>query len=149
MHHPRQKGASLKLGDHGMLRDLLAVLIIAVACPLALAVGSTIGCVGQAFSSSCAISAVVISPVILFLAGVAAGLATRGWTGWMLVLVGLAIGMTAILVLTFGIGKPVPLDPVSGFIAWVWFVAPISAGYGLTRVARRAHGARRGSGTRR
>ncbi len=120
-----------------LLRDALALVVTAVACPLALFGGSMLGCVGQGFDPSCALNAIVISPVLLLAAGVIAGIASRGWTGLMITFVGALIGMSAILVLSFGIGDPVPVDPISGVIATVWFYAPIAIGYGAGRLVSR------------
>ena len=75
-----------------------------------------------------------ISPVLLMAAGVIAGISSRGWTGLLITFVGTVIGMSVILVLSFGIGEPVPVDPISGVIATVWFFAPIAIGYGAGRL---------------
>jgi hypothetical protein len=119
---------------HSLPRDLVATLIVAIACPVALFGGSMVGCVGQGFNATCALSAVFISPIVLFAAGLVAGLVTRGWVGLLLMWVGVAIGMTALLVLTYAVDRPVPLDPISGFIATVWFLTPVVIGYGLARL---------------
>lgn len=131
---------------YSRLRDLIAVVIAAVGCPVAVFGGTNLGCVGQTFGTECAMSAMVISPLVLLATGIATGVATRGWTGLFLVLVGCAIGMTAILVLSFGAGRPVPLDPISGIIATVWFLAPVSIGYGIGRVAMGLFATRDGGG---
>ena len=122
---------------NSQLRDLIAVVIAAVACPVAVFGGTNLGCVGQGFSSQCAMSAILISPLMLLAAGIATGIVTRGWTGLLLVFTGTVIGMTSILVLSFIAGRPVPVDPISGAIATVWFSAPISIGYGIGRVIER------------
>jgi hypothetical protein len=119
---------------YSMLRDLIATAIVALACPLAVFGGANLGCVGQGFNGECAMAAVVISPILLLFAGGLAGLVTRGWTGLMLVFIGVVIGMIAILVLSFGVGQPVPVDPISGVIATVWFTAPVMIGYGMGRL---------------
>jgi hypothetical protein len=124
---------------YGPLRDLLALLIVAVACPAALYGGSMLGCVGQGVSADCAMSASFISPPMLIAGGMLAGLVTRGWTGGLVVFIGTVIGMTVILVLSFGVGDPVPLDPIAGVIATVWFFAPIAIGYGIGRVVWRLY----------
>jgi hypothetical protein len=72
--------------------------------------------------------------VLLLAAGVIAGLASRGWTGLLITFIGTVIGMSTILVLSFGIGDPVPVDPISGVIATVWFFAPVAIGYGAGRL---------------
>jgi hypothetical protein len=111
------------------LRDLAAVAVVVVACPVALFGGSMVGCVGQGFSSACALNAILISPILLLLAGVVAGLLTRGLVGLLLVMGGVILGMTSIPVLTAFVGRPVPVDPISGFIATVWFMFPVLVGY--------------------
>lgn len=116
------------------LRDLAAVLVVAVACPVALFGGSMAGCVGQGFTSDCALRAIVIAPVLLLGAGVIAGVVTRGWTGMLLTYIGVVIGMTAILVLTYAVGRPVPMDLFAGAIATIWFLAPVWIGYGVARL---------------
>jgi hypothetical protein len=127
---------------YSLFRDALALVVIAVSCPLALFGGSLLGCVGQGFDPSCALNAIVISPVLLLVAGVIAGIASRGWTGLLITFVGTLIGMSAILVLSFGIGDPVPVDPISGVIATVWFYAPIAIGYAAGRLLSRLYATR-------
>jgi len=124
---------------YSLLRDALALVVVAVACPVALFGGSMLGCVGQGFDPSCALNAIFISPVLLLVAGVIAGLASRGWTGLLITFIGTAIGMAVILVLSFGIGDPVPVDPISGVIATVWFFAPVAIGYGAGRLVWRLY----------
>lgn len=122
---------------YSRLRDLIAVVIAAVACPVAVFGGTNLGCVGQGFTSACVMSAIIISPLILLAAGIATGIVTRGWTGLLLVFIGTVIGMTSILVLSNIAGRSVPVDPISGFIAAVWFLAPLTIGYGIGRVIER------------
>ena len=122
---------------YSRLRDLIALVIAALACPVAVFGGTNLGCVGQGFTSACVMSAIVISPLILLAAGIATGIITRGWTGLLLVFIGTVIGMTSILVLSMIAGRPVPVDPISGFIAAVWFLAPLTIGYGIGRVIER------------
>ncbi len=119
---------------YSLLRDLIALIVVAVACPAALFGGSMLGCVGQGFNASCALNAIVISPILLLAAGLVAGLVSRGWTGLLIVFMGTVIGMAAILILSFGVGDPVPVDPVSGALATVWFFAPVAIGYGIGRL---------------
>lgn len=127
---------------YSLLRDLIAFAIIVVACPVALFGGSMVGCVGQGFSSACALNAVFISPVVLMAAGVAAGIASRGWTGFVLVFIATVVGMAAVLGLSYAGGTPVPLDPISGVIATVWFFAPVALGYGIGRLVWRMFASR-------
>jgi hypothetical protein len=130
-------GLTVDAPRYSQLRDLAAVVIAAVACPVAVFGGTNLGCVGQGFSSDCAMAAVAISPIMLLAAGVVAGVVTRGWTGLLMVFVGAVIGMTAILVLSFGVGDPVPIDPIAGLIATIWFSGPLAIGYGIGRVITR------------
>lgn len=131
---------------YSVLRDLIAFLIVAVACPVALFGGSLLGCVGQGFTAACATSAIAISPVILLLAGMVAGSVTRGWTGLLVGFLGNIAGMSAILVMSFGVGEPVPLDPISGIIATAWFGFPSLTGYGIGRLIWRLVGLRGSAG---
>ena len=135
------------------LRDVVAYIIVAVACPLALFFGSMADCLVQGFEPKCAQAAIGIAPLLLFLSGVVAGLVTRGWTGLLFGFLGTITGMVVILGLSFGVRDPVPLDPFSGIIATIWFGLPTVTGYGVGRLvsrlierrraARVARGARR------
>jgi hypothetical protein len=127
---------------YSVLRDLIAFVVVAVACPAALFGGSLLGCVGQGFNASCALNAVFISPIILIGAGVVAGLVSRGWTGLFIAAVGTVVGMVTILVLSFGVGELVPVDPISGILATFWFGAPVAIGYGIGRLVWRIIAAR-------
>jgi hypothetical protein len=125
------------------LRDLIAFLVVASSYPIAVFGGRMLGCVAQGFNAQCATSAVAISPAILVAAGVVAGVATCGWTGLFVGFVGSLAGMSVILVLSFGIGQPVPVDPVSGLMAMIWFGLPSLVGYSVGRLILRIR-ARRG-----
>ena len=126
-----------------LLRDAVALVIVAIACPLAVYGGSAAGCIGQGgFVAECALNGVWIAPLMLLVAGFVAGLITRGWTGLLLVVVGTVLGMASILMLSFAVGRPVPVDPVSALIATVWFMAPIVIGYAGGRIAWRLVAAR-------
>ena len=96
----------------------------------------------KGMSATCALNGIFVSPFLLHGAGVVAALLVSGWAGLVLVWAGVAIGMTAILGLTYLVGNLVPIDPFAAFIAWVWFIAPTALGYGIGRgvsrlVARR------------
>lgn len=119
---------------YSLFRDAIALVVVALACPAALFGGSMLGCVGQGFDPSCALNAIYISPVLLLASGAVAGIVSRGWTGLLIVFVGTVIGMTAILFLSFDIEKPVPVDPISGALATIWFFAPVAIGYGIGRL---------------
>ena len=119
------------------LRDVVAYIIVAVACPLALFFGSMADCLVQGFEPKCAQAAIGIAPLLLFLSGVVAGLVTRGWTGLLFGFLGTITGMVVILGLSFGVSDPVPLDPFSGIIATIWFGLPTVTGYGVGRLVSR------------
>lgn len=118
-------------------RNVAAVAIIAAGCPAALFGGALIGCASQGFSTSCAMSGLVLAPLLLFAAGLVAALLARGLAGVVVILVGVALGMTSLLVLAAVLHDPLPLDPVQGVIAWVWFITPTAVGYGLGRIGVR------------
>jgi lysylphosphatidylglycerol synthetase-like protein (DUF2156 family) len=120
---------------YSLLRDILALVIVAAACPLAVYGGSAAACIGAGgLEFECAINGVWIAPLMLLVAGGIAGLVTRGWTGLLIVLVGTVIGMFSILVISFLVGRPVPVDGFSGVVATIWFLTPIVIGYGVGRV---------------
>jgi hypothetical protein len=89
-------------------------------------------------TAECAVRAITVTPFILFLAGLVAGVITRGWTGLFAIFIGTVLGMVAILFLSFADGRPVPVDVFSGAIATVWFFGPIVIGYAAGRVTVRA-----------
>lgn len=123
---------------HGLMRDLLALVIVIVACPVAVFGGANLGCVGSSgFSGSCAITVIFVSPLILLAGGTMAGIASRGWTGLMVTLIGMVFGMFAILGLSFLAGKPVLVDIFSGVVATFFFGIPIVIGYGIGRIITR------------
>jgi hypothetical protein len=127
-----------------LLRDVAALVLVAVACPVAVYGGSAAGCIGSGgFEAECALNGVWIAPLLLGVAGLVAGLITRGWTGLLLVVVGTVIGMTSILVLSVAVGRPVPVDLFSGLIATAWFLAPIVVGYAAGRLVVRLMNPRR------
>jgi hypothetical protein len=117
----------------GTKRDWLAMVIILFAVPLSVFGGTNIACVGQGLSQECSYLAVFISPMLLVVAGLVAGLITSGWTGLFVVGVGQIAGQVAIVVFSYLAGNPVPVDWFSAVVATVWFGAPIAIGYGLAR----------------
>jgi hypothetical protein len=119
------------------LRNLAVVLLLAAACPAALFAGSMLGCVGRGFTSECALSAIAIAPATLFVAGMLAAVIASGWMGMLLAFVGIILGMITILALSFSVGRPVPLDPISAVIATLWFTLPVMFGYGVARLGAR------------
>ncbi|MEO5963867.1 MAG: hypothetical protein ABIR11_00275 [Candidatus Limnocylindrales bacterium] len=120
---------------YSLLRDLIAFIVVAVACPVAVYGGSAAGCIGAGgLEASCAVNGVWIAPLMLIGAGALAGLVTRGWTGLLIVSVAVFVGMVSILLLSLAVGRPVPVDLFSGIVATVWFGAPIVIGYGIGRL---------------
>ena len=120
------------------VRDLIALLVAFVACPVSVFGGANVGCVGHAgFEGDCATTMVFVSPLILLAAGALAGFVTRGWTGLLVTLVGVVGGMFAILVISNLAGRPVPPDIFTGAIATVWFMVPMVIGYAIGRVLAR------------
>jgi hypothetical protein len=134
----------ITLGVGGLTRRLAALVIVAVACPVALFGGALLGCAAQGFSASCAINGVLVSPVLLILAGLGASLATRGWVGMGFVILGVLVGMAAIPVVASIAGNPVPIDPAQGVIATMWFMPPVLIGYGVGRGLARLRAGSRG-----
>jgi hypothetical protein len=133
----------ITLGTAGLTRRLAALMIVAVACPVALLGGALLGCATQGFSASCAIDGVLVSPVLLVFAGLGASLVTRGWVGMGFVILGVLVGMIAIPIVASIVGNPVPIDPVQGVIATIWFAPPVLIGYGVGRgLARLRAGSR-------
>lgn len=127
------------------VRDLIALLVALVACPVSVFGGANVGCVGRAgFEGDCAVTMVFMSPLILILGGTVAGLVTRGWTGLLVTLVGTVAGMFAILAISNFVGRPVPPDIFTGVIATVWFSAPMVIGYAIGRVIVRLLATRAG-----
>ncbi len=116
-----------------LARDIAALVLVAAACPVALFGGALLGCAAQGLSTSCALNGVLVSPVLLVAAGIAAALLTRGWAGLGIVAVGVLAGMIAIPLVATAAGNPVPIDPVQGVIATIWFLPPVALGYGIGR----------------
>jgi len=136
----------ITVGVGGLMRRLAALVIVAVACPVALFGGALLGCATQGFSASCAINGVLVSPVLLVIAGLGASLVTRGWVGMGFVILGVLVGMVAIPIVASIAGNPVPIDPVQGVIATIWFTPPVLIGYGVGRGLTRLRAGPRGTG---
>ena len=117
-----------------IIRDIVAIIASAVACPLAFFGGALLGCAARGFDVACAGSAALVAPPLLILAGLVAAALTRGVWGYVWVVIGVVIGMALIWVLAFiGGNDPLPVGPVEGSIATLWFLAPVTAGYLLGR----------------
>jgi hypothetical protein len=123
----------LDIRRHTVLRDWIALVLILVVVPLSVFGGTNIACVGQGLSSTCPPQAIFISPLLLLVAGLVAGLITSGWTGLLVVGFGQIAGQVVVLVMSYLAGRPVPIDPFSAIIATLWFGVPIAIGYGLAR----------------
>jgi hypothetical protein len=116
-----------------VLRDLGSIVVAAIACPLALFGGAMLGCATQGFNATCAMSAIFVAPPVLILAGLVTAGLTRGLWGYIWVALGVVIGMFLIFLATLIGGKLLPVDPVTGVIATLWFLAPVTVGYLLGR----------------
>lgn len=129
-----------------LVRRLAALALVAIACPVALFGGALLGCATQGFSAACAIDGVLVSPVLLVFAGLGASLPARGWAGLGFVILGVLVGMVAIPVVATVAGNPVPIDPVQGVIATIWFMPPVLIGYGVGRGLARLRAGSGGTG---
>ncbi|MFH0751276.1 MAG: hypothetical protein V2B17_05525 [Chloroflexota bacterium] len=129
-----------------LLRRLVALVIVAAACPLALFGGALLGCATQGLSATCAIDGILVSPVLLAGAGLGTSFLARGWSGLGFVVLGVLAGMVAIPIIASVAGNPVPIDPVQGVIATVWFMPPVLIGHGVGRGLARVRARSRGSG---
>lgn len=129
-----------------LLRRLAALLLVAVACPIALFGGALLGCATQGLSASCAIDGILVSPILLVGAGLVTSVLARGWTGLGFVILGVLVGMLSIPVVASVAGNPVPIDPVQGVIATIWFMPPVLIGHGVGRGIARLRGRPRRAG---
>ena len=124
-------------GTRTVLRDLAALVLVAVTCPIALFGGALVSCAAQGLTTECALNGILVSPILLLAAGALAGILTRGWPGLGFVVFGVVAGLVAIPLLTAADGNPVPVDPFSGLLALLFFMPPVVLGYGIARgVAR-------------
>ncbi len=129
--------------ERSLARDVAALLVIIIACPSALFGGALLGCVAEGFTAACALNGIMISPFMLGAAGIIAGLLSRGWSGLGIAALGVILGMIGVLVLSALLGTLVPIDPVQGTIAWIWFMTPVVVGYGVGRAIGRLVAGRR------
>ncbi len=129
-----------------LLRRLAALVIVAAACPMALFGGALLGCATHGLSASCAIDGILVSPVLLAAAGLGASLLAHGRAGLVFVMLGVLVGMVAIPIVASVAGNPVPIDPVQGVIAAVWFMPPVLIGHGVGRGLARLRARSRGTG---
>jgi hypothetical protein len=142
----RGGGVEITLQVGRLWRNLAALALAAVACIVALFGGALLGCAAQGMTPSCATDGILVSPVLLFGAGIGASLLARGWIGLSVVAIGVLVGMAAIPIVASIAGNPVPIDPVQGVIATIWFMPPVLVGYGtgrgVARLRARSRGAR-------
>ena len=136
----------MEIGLGTLVRRLAALLIVAIACPVALFGGALLGCATRGLSASCAIDGILVSPVLLVGAGLGTSLLASGRTGLGFVLLGVLVGMVAIPVVASVAGNPVPIDPVQGVIATIWFTPPVLIGHGVGRGLARLRARSRGTG---
>jgi hypothetical protein len=141
-----EAGVDVDVEVGSLLRHLAALLVVALACPTALFGGVFVGCASRGLSSSCAMDGILVSPVLLAGGGLAASFLARGRAGLGFVMLGVLVGMFSIPVLASVAGNPVPIDPVQGVIATVWFMPPVLLGYGVGRGVARLRSRRRGTG---
>ncbi len=134
----------MNIKRHTVLRDWIALVLVLVVVPLSVFGGTNIGCIGQGVSQACAPQAVFISPLLLMIAGVIAGLITSGWTGLLVVGFGQIAGQVVVLAMSYLGDRPVPIDPFNAIIATLWFGVPIAIGYGLARLGSRIVSVARG-----
>ncbi len=120
-----------------LIRDIVVIVLIAASCPGAMLGGALLNCADEGFGYDCALEGVTFSPFLLLGAGVVAGLIVRGWRGYAITLIGVVLGMTAILIVSFIEGNLVLIGPIEGIIATVWFGLPVTIGYGIGRVIAR------------
>jgi hypothetical protein len=130
-----------------LLRRLAALLLVAVACPVTFFGGALVGCAAQGLTRSCAGDGVLfLAPVLLVGAGLATSLLARGWAGLGFVMLGVLAGMTVIPVVASLAGNPVPIDPVQGVFAAIFFMPPVLLGHGVGRGVARLRARPRGTG---
>jgi hypothetical protein len=116
-----------------LARNLVAFILVIVACPASLYVTVALGCAALGYTGQCAMDSALLSPIVLLAAGFTAGLLTRGWTGLAIVVVGVVIGMFLLLFVAVALDHPVPIDPISATIGAIWFLTPTLFSYGVGR----------------
>lgn len=118
-------------------RHIATVLVIALACPVALFAGVNISCSASGgLTPQCAGNGLLLSPLILFLAGAISSLLERRIIGFVLGAVGIVLGMALLWIIVAVVrGIMLPLDPVQAAIATIWFGVPPIAGWIVGRGA--------------
>lgn len=118
-----------------MVRNVATVLVIAVACPLALLVGVDVSCAAGGMTAQCANNGLLVAPLILIAAGIISAFLNRGFLGFVLGLLGIIVGMALIWVFAAVRGIELPLDPAEAFIATLFFGVPPIIGWSIAKVA--------------
>lgn len=133
-------------GSRTTIRDIAALILVAVACPVAFYGGVQMSC--AAGTIDCALrGAAIIAPLILAAAGILAGFLTSGWPGLGFTVVGVIGGLASVPFLAAAVGNPVPIDPFSPIFVFMLCMPPVALGYGLARGIARILG-RSGAGRR-
>jgi hypothetical protein len=128
------------------VRDIAALVLVAVACPVAFYGGVRMSCTAD--TTDCAFrGAAVIAPLILAAAGALAGLFTKGWPGLGFMVVGVIAGLASVPFLAAAAGNPVPIDPFSPIFAFFLCMPPVALGYGIARGLARLVGRFRSNGS--
>ncbi len=119
------------------LRYVATFLIVALGCPVALVAGEAIGCISAStgFDAECAVDGLFYSPFILVATGVVAGVIVGGWRAMLLMPAAILTGMVLIFIVAWTLGTRPPVGFVEGVIATLWFLVPVTIGYGLGRTA--------------
>ena len=141
------KEGPVAAGSRTTLRDIAALVLVAVACPAAFYGGALVSCATTDITDCAARGTVFVSPLVLVAAGVIAGVLTSGWPGLGFVYFGVIAGLATIPFMASASGNPVPIDPFSGIFAMTLFTLPAALGYGIARGIARILGrsdARRG-----
>ncbi len=119
-----------------MVRNVATVLVIAVACPLALLAGVDVSCLAGGMTAQCANNGLLVAPLILIAAGIISAFLNRGLVGFVLGLFGIIVGMGFLWVFAAAVrGTELPLDPVEAFIATLFFGVPPIIGWSIAKVA--------------
>lgn len=114
-------------------RHIAALVVVTVGCPAALFGSVVLGCGAVGYTGRCAMDSLIMSPIILLVAGIIAAILSRGWAGILAVVGGVILGMLLLFFASDAMGRPLPIDPVQAVIASIWFMVPTLFGYGVGR----------------
>ncbi len=122
-------------------RHIATVLVIALACPIALFAGVNVSCSAGGMTAQCANNGLLLSPLILLLAGMISAFLERTAIGLLLGVIGIALGMTLLwIIVALARGIMLPLDPIQGLIATIWFGLPPIIGWTIARTGLWGYG---------